>query len=166
MNILVEKNYLGNKPFEKYLPLNSKEKLFLCEKYTLNMKVIEAKDLPAMDRNGKSDPFLKLYLLGPKSGDKIEEVKTKTIKKTLTPVWNEEYHFNIKSLGTDVLHMSLKDWNAIGKDESISKYDLEISSLIIGKVYDDWVSFNPVKGVEKGGLIHLIYHLAAPGTRA
>jgi Ca2+-dependent lipid-binding protein len=66
---------------------------------------------------------LKLYLLGPKSGDKIGEVKTKTIKKTLNPVWDEEYHFPIKSFGTDVLHMSLKDWNAIGKDDPISKYD-------------------------------------------
>ena len=76
-----------------------------------NIQVIEAKDVPSMDRNGLSDPFIKLYLLGTKTKEKIGEVKTKIIKKSLTPVWNEEYHFPIKSLGTDVLHLSVKDWN-------------------------------------------------------
>ena len=94
------------------------------------------------------------------------EVTTKIMKKTLNPVWNEEYHFPIKSIGTDVLHMSLKDWNAIGTNESISKYDLHMKTLILGKVYDSWISFIPVKGVSKGGKIHLKYHLASPGTYA
>ena len=142
------------------------DKLYYCTNYTLNILVIEAKDVPSMDRNGLSDPFLKLYLLGPKQNDKIGEVKTKILKKTLNPTWNEEFHFPIKSLGTDVLHMSFKDWNALGKDEPISKYDLQIRDITIGKVYDDWISFLPVKGVQKGGLIHLKYHLAPPGTYA
>ena len=166
IHLILEMNDLGYPKFSTLLPLNMNEKLFFCKTYMLNIQVIEAKDVPAMDRNGKSDPFIKLYLLGPKSGDKIGEVKTKIIKKTLNPVWNEEYHFPIKSLGTDVLHMSFKDWNALGKDDPISKYDLYMKDLIPGKVYDKWISFVPDKGVPKGGLIHLKYHLATPETYA
>ena len=139
--------------------------IYLCKDLTLNIKVIEAKDVPAMDRGGTSDPYLKLYLLGSKSNEKIGEVKTDIIKKTLNPVWNENFNFQIKSIGTDVLHMSFKDWNALG-DDPISTYDLQIRNLILGKVYDEWISFIPVKGVQKGGLIHLKYHLAPPGTYA
>ena len=142
------------------------KKLYFCHNYTLNVQVFEAKDIPSMDKNGKSDPFLRLYLLGPKPDDKIEKVQTQTIKKTLDPVWNEEYHFPIKSLGTDVLHMSLKNYNSIGKDDQISKYDLQVRDLILGKVYDDWLSFIPDKGIKKGGLIHLKYQLAPPQTFA
>ena len=142
------------------------DQLFYCPNYTLNIEVIEANDVPSMNSNGTSDPYIKLYLLGPKQSDKIKEVQTKIIKKTLNPIWNEEFHFPIKSLGTDVLHMSFKDYKTIGKDDPISKYDLQIRDLILGQVYDEWISFLPVKGVQKGGLIHLKYHLAPPGSYA
>ena len=142
------------------------EQIIYSQHHTLNIQVIEAKEVPSMDRNGLSDPFLKLYLLGPKPNEKKEETKTKIIKKTLNPVWNEEFHFSIKSLGTDILHMSFKDWNSIGKDDPISTYELQIRDLIPGKVYDEWLPFIPVKGVPKGGIIHLKYHLTPPGTKA
>ena len=166
IHLIFELNDLGYPKFSTLLPLNMNDKLFLCKTYMFNIQVIEAKDVPSMDRNGLSDPFIKLYLLGPKPKEKIGEVKTKIIKKSLTPVWNEEYHFPIKSLGTDVLHLSFKDWNKLGKDDPISTFDIEMSSLILGKVYDEWISFYPVKGVSKGGKIHLKYHLASPGTYA
>ena len=37
---------------------------------------------------------------------------------------------------------------------------------MIGKVYDEWISFLPDKNVPKGGQIHLKYHLALPGSYA
>ena len=166
MHLILEMNYFGYPKFSTLPPLNMNDKLFFCKNLTLNILVIEAKDVPAMDRNGFSDPFIKLYLLGPKQNDKIGEVKTKIIKKTLNPVWNEEYHFPIKSIGTDVLHMSFKDYNTLGRDDPISKYDLYMKNLIPGKVYDEWISFLPDKNVPKGGQIHLKYHLALPGSYA
>ena len=166
IHLILEINDLGNQPFSSLPPLNIKDNLFYCETFTLNIKIIEAKDIPAMDKSGTSDPYIRLYLLGAKPKDKICEVKTKTIKKTLNPIWNEEYHFPIKSLGTDVLHMSLKDWNGIGKDDPISTFDFYIKNLPFGIVKDDWIHFNPVKGVPKGGLVHIQYHLASPGSYA
>ena len=61
--------------------------------------------------------------------------------------------------------MSLKDWNTI-KNVPISEYNLQIRDLILGKVYEEWISFFPVKGVQKGGLVHLKYQLSPPKTLA
>eukprot|EP00741_Cyanophora_paradoxa_P015630 tig00020903_g15087.t1 len=48
--------------------------------------IIEARDLPVMDLNGKSDPFITVQF-----GSEMK--KTKTIRKTLNPTWNESLTF-------------------------------------------------------------------------
>ena len=70
IHLIYEKNYLGNQPF-KDLPFNAiKEKYSKSEVFSLNIKILEAKDVPSMDLNGKSDPYIKLYLLGIKPKEK------------------------------------------------------------------------------------------------
>ena len=71
-----------------------------------------------------------------KEKEKIEEMKIKIIKKTLKPVWNEEYHFPIKSLRKDILIMPFKNYDSIKKDDGISTYEVKICSLPLGKVMD------------------------------
>ena len=72
------------------------------------------------------------------------------IKKTLNPVWNEEYHFPIKSIGIDVLHMSFKDyinWNA-------SKFFISITFEHNGNTY-----YEEFEYAEKGGSKRLLKNL-------
>ena len=45
-----------------------------------------------MDTHGKSDPFVKIYLMP----GTHQEMKTKTIKKTLDPQFKEQFTFNVK----------------------------------------------------------------------
>ena len=58
----------------------------------LQITIIECKDLKKMDTFGKSDPFVKIYLMP----GTHQEMKTKTIKKTLDPQFKEQFTFNVK----------------------------------------------------------------------
>uniref|UniRef100_A0A8D3AVJ9 C2 domain-containing protein n=1 Tax=Scophthalmus maximus TaxID=52904 RepID=A0A8D3AVJ9_SCOMX len=53
----------------------------------LHCTVLRAKGLKPMDFNGLSDPYVKLHLLP--GACKANKLKTKTIRNSLNPVWNE-----------------------------------------------------------------------------
>lgn len=57
----------------------------------LQVGVIEAENLPAMDMGGTSDPYVKLYLLP----EKKKKQETKVHRKTLNPIFNEQFSFKI-----------------------------------------------------------------------
>lgn len=73
--------------------------------YSLHLRIISAKDLPAADPNGKSDPYVVIHL-----DEKILD-RTITIPANLNPVWNYQSPTNNISLTADggfpVLHRNL-----------------------------------------------------------
>ena len=135
---------------------------YLCTSMTLNVRIIEAQDIQAMDRNGKSDPYILFY----QEGKPKARQKTKIIPKTLSPVWNEEFHIPIKSIAGDVIHFSMRDHDDIGKDDKISFYDLSVATLQVGQVVDKWFDFSPEKKVKLPGRVHMIIHLCPPNGYA
>lgn len=58
----------------------------------LQVTVIQAEDLPALDMGGTSDPYVKVYLLP----DKKKKFETKVHRKTLNPVFNETFNFKVR----------------------------------------------------------------------
>ena len=64
--------------------------------YTLNFTVVEGKNMPAMDFGGKSD----LYVISKLGSNKH---KTKVMKKTLQPIWNEKFQLKFNNLNDDVI---------------------------------------------------------------
>jgi Ca2+-dependent lipid-binding protein len=71
----------------------------------LRVEVLDAANLPAADRNGYSDPYCKFLL------DGKEIYKTKTVKKTLHPAWNEAFDTPIRSrIGAD-FKVDVYDWD-------------------------------------------------------
>ena len=122
----------------------------------LNVEVIEARKLPKMDLIGKADPYCYVWL----SSRPTNRKKTKTVKKTYTPVWNESYSFPVQDMAVDVLKVQMYDWDRTSKDDPISTLDVELKTLKIGEVKDEWFDMTPVKHVKKGGQIKLKLHLA------
>ena len=58
---------------------------------SLNVTVVECQSLKKMDTFGKSDPFVRVYLLP----GTHEVVKTEVIKKNLNPYFNENFKFTV-----------------------------------------------------------------------
>ena len=61
----------------------------------LNVTVVECKNLKKMDTFGKSDPFVRVYLLP----GNHEELKTEVVKKNLNPVFNANFSFKVLNRG-------------------------------------------------------------------
>jgi hypothetical protein len=53
----------------------------------VQVTVLEARDIPRMDKMGTSDPHVELF------SDPKRREKTKTKKNTLTPKWDNEVHY-------------------------------------------------------------------------
>ena len=59
----------------------------------LIINILQCCDLPAMDIGGTSDPYVKIYLLP----EKKRKQETKVHRKTLNPVFNETFKFEVSS---------------------------------------------------------------------
>ncbi|XP_069968511.1 synaptotagmin-7 isoform X2 [Bactrocera oleae] len=87
----------------------------------LTLTLIKARNLKAKDINGKSDPYVKVWL---QFGDKrVEKRKTPIFNCTLNPVFNESFSFNvpwekIRECSLDVMVM---DFDNIGRNELIGR---------------------------------------------
>ncbi|XP_032668898.1 synaptotagmin-7 isoform X1 [Odontomachus brunneus] len=90
----------------------------------LTLTLLKARNLKAKDINGKSDPYVKVWL---QFGDKrIEKRKTPIFKCTLNPIFNEVFSFNvpwekIRECSLDVMVM---DFDNIGRNELIGRIQL------------------------------------------
>ncbi|ODQ65152.1 tricalbin [Nadsonia fulvescens var. elongata DSM 6958] len=91
---------------------------------SLKIDLLSADRLPSADHNGKSDPYALVEL----NGEKV--FKTKTIKKTLSPTWNESCEIPIMSRTTSKLMIRVFDWDmGPGGDDFLGEQLLNISTL-------------------------------------
>lgn len=88
--------------------------------------VLKARNLPKMDITGLSDPYVKIYLLF--NNQRIAKKKTHVKKRTLNPVFNESFVFDLPKtedgLKSVQLEFMLLDWDRVTKNEVIGRLDL------------------------------------------
>ncbi|CAJ0941144.1 unnamed protein product, partial [Mesorhabditis belari] len=87
------------------------------EQKQIVVHLIRAKNLRAMDKNGFSDPYVKLHLIP--GNAKATKLTSKTIEKTLNPEWNEEltYHgITEEDRQRKTLRVTVLDRDRIGSD--------------------------------------------------
>ncbi|KAG1971291.1 double C2-like domain-containing protein alpha [Pimephales promelas] len=104
--------------------------LYEEEKNELHCNIIKAKGLKPMDSNGLADPYVKLHLLP--GASKSNKLRTKTLRTTLNPVWNENlvYHgITNEDMQKKTLRLSVSDEDKFGHNEFIGETRVVLKKL-------------------------------------
>uniref|UniRef100_A0A8D0ACC8 Extended synaptotagmin-like protein 3 n=1 Tax=Sander lucioperca TaxID=283035 RepID=A0A8D0ACC8_SANLU len=115
----------------------------------VRVHLLEARDLVAMDTymmglvKGKSDPYATLRV-----GNR--NFKSKTIKETLNPVWNEVFEFVAHEAPGQELEMEIYDEDT-DKDDFLGRYNLDLGVVKKEVEMDKWFT---LEGIQKGD-VHL-----------
>lgn len=118
-----------------------------------HVRVVEAKEIANMDSVGKTDPYCTIKIVGTN-----QKGKTSTKKDTLTPIWNEEFHFAAHNPNKQIFMIKMYDHD-VAADDEMATLSIPLATLEPGRVKDQWFEMLPNKKVPKGGKIHLIMHL-------
>nr|GLL46920.1 C2 and GRAM domain-containing protein At1g03370-like [Ipomoea trifida] len=87
----------------------------------LLVRVIEARNIPPMDPNGFSDPYVKLQV-------GRQRHKTKVVKKCLNPSWCEEFAFRVDDFKEELL-ISVLDEDKYFNDDFVGQIKIPISQV-------------------------------------
>ena len=89
----------------------------------LRVDLLDASNLKAADRNGKSDPFCIFEL----NDEKV--FKSKALKKTLHPTWNENFEVKVPSRTAAVFIVKIYDWDLAGDSDFLGQVKLDLTDL-------------------------------------
>ena len=110
-----------------------------------SLTAIEAKDLLSADSNGLSDPYFKI----PHRQNGVVDIpgkknKTKTIKKTLNPVWNHTFDVEFNPQICNKLDIKVMDYDTFGKDDPIGYATISLDWMKNKgqDTFDQWIPLN------------------------
>lgn len=94
----------------------------------VRVRIVRGIDLAKKDIFGASDPYVVVHLY--KENDEVCKVKTKIIKKTLYPVWNEEFIFRVVPRNCKLV-FEVFDENRITRDDFLGLVEIDLHAVRI-----------------------------------
>ncbi|XP_031632288.1 synaptotagmin 1 isoform X2 [Contarinia nasturtii] len=124
---------------------------------SLNVTVLQAEELPALDMGGTSDPYVKVYLLP----DKKKKFETKVHRKTLNPVFNESFVFKnlpYAEAMNKTLVFAIFDFDRFSKHDQIGEVKVPLCQIDLAQTIEEWRELQSVEG-EGGQLGDICFSL-------
>ena len=115
---------------------------------TLEVIIVEGRNLKDRDIIGQNDAYVEIYF------EKKYKQRTKTIKNSNNPVWNERFAFNVRK-GDDTIHFDVYDADLIGRD-SVGDGKVKLKHVFDDGKFDEWVKLPAHLGLGSHGEIHVI----------
>ncbi|KAL4069403.1 C2 domain-containing protein [Scleroderma citrinum] len=112
----------------------------------LRVDLIGAKDLRAVDRGGKSDPYAVFTLNGQKM------FKSQVKKKTLNPDWAEVFNTSVPSRVAADFTVEVFDWNQLEQAKSLGVGRIQLDDLEPFVSVERFVTLSSEKHGEKGAV--------------
>ncbi|XP_076279271.1 E3 ubiquitin-protein ligase Nedd4 isoform X4 [Lasioglossum baleicum] len=94
----------------------------------LRLKVLSGHQLAKKDIFGASDPYVRVDLNTVTGNQTVDSVLTKTKKKTLNPVWEEEFIFRVKPVEHKLV-LQVFDENRLTRDDFLGRVELPLNYL-------------------------------------
>uniref|UniRef100_A0A8B9HKL1 RAS p21 protein activator 4 n=1 Tax=Astyanax mexicanus TaxID=7994 RepID=A0A8B9HKL1_ASTMX len=105
----------------------------------LRCRVLEARDLAKKDRNGASDPFVRVRYNG-------KSHESAVVKKSCYPRWNESFEFELdETLADSLLSVEVWDWDLVSKNDFLGKVLFNINRLQSAQQEEGWFRLGPDK---------------------
>jgi Ca2+-dependent lipid-binding protein len=124
--------------------------------YAFHIRLISGSDIERMDGLGKSDPYVVL-------SSASETFQTSVKKNTLTPKWEEDFHFSVPDPRNFIIKLLLRDEDVVS-DDDISSAEIQTGIFPFGVVLETDIELQPVGSVKKGGKLHGLFHLSTKGA--
>ncbi|CAB0036748.1 unnamed protein product [Trichogramma brassicae] len=112
---------------------------------SLQVTVIKAEELPALDMGGTSDPYVKVYLLP----DKKKKFETKVHRKTLNPEFNETFTFKgvpYADAMNKTLVFAIFDFDRFSKHDQIGEVKVPLCQVDLAQTIEEWRELQSVEG--------------------